>query len=664
VAFAVDDMSKVKGLLESQIKDSYQPIAMVPTKTAFCFTGQGSQYTALGQKLYQDLQSFRADIDELDGLALKQGFPSFIPLLDGTDVASLSPVVVQLGMACIQVALSRMWASWGVTPTAVIGHSLGEYAALHVAGVVSASDMILLVGRRAQLLEKDCTKYTHGMLAVKSSVEDLEKLLGDKMTEVACINGPEETVLCGSTDVVAVVADIVAQKGLKSTKLNVPFAFHSAQVDPILDAFKKAASPVTFHKPQVPVLSPLTGDIICEAGIIGPDYLARHARETVNFWAALSQGQDEKVFDEKTAWIEVGAHPVCSGMVRASLDGTPVTAPSLRRNEDPWKTIANSLVTLYLAGVAIDFNEYHKEFNDAHQLLELPTMAFDNKRYWLDYHNNWTLTKGEALQAAPADAPAPVVEITKSKLSTTSCQRIVREDLHANSGTVVIRSDLTEPKLHKAVTGHQVNDAPLCPSSLYADMAMTVADYLYKELRPAGEPVGFNVCAMEVHKPLVAIVPPPAEGQFLEMEANADLEERTVQLKFRTVTPEGKLLVDHGHGLVKYEPVDQWQQEWSRVQFMVQTQVDLLKQKLQSGAAHKILRGMAYKLFKALVTYSDAYRGMEEVILDGKQTEGTAKVKFQTTEKDGEFYCAPYWIDSLAHLSGFIVNASDLIDSS
>jgi len=663
VAFAVDEMSKVKDALEAQIKDTYNPIAMVPTKTAFCFTGQGSQYTALGQKLYQDLQSFRADIDELDGLALKQGFPSYIPLLDGTDVASLSPVVVQLGMACIQVALSRMWASWGVTPTAVIGHSLGEYAALHVAGVVSASDMILLVGRRAQLLEKDCTKYTHGMLAVKSSVDDLEQLLGDKMTEIACINGPEETVLCGSTDVVARVADIVAQKGLKSTKLNVPFAFHSAQVDPILDAFKKAASPVTFHKPQVPILSPLTGDIIQEAGIIGPEYLARHARETVNFWAALAQGQDEKIFDEKTAWIEIGAHPVCSGMVRASLDGTPITAPSLRRNEDPWKTLTNSLITLFLAGVAIDFNEYHKEFNDAHELLELPTMAFDNKRYWLDYHNNWCLTKGEAVTAAPVAAPLPVVG-TKSKLSTTSCQRIVREELHANSGTVVIRSDLTEPKLHKAVTGHQVNDAPLCPSSLYADMAMTVADYLYKELRPAGEPVGFNVCQMEVHKPLVAIVPPPVDGQFLEMEASADLEEKQVHLKFRTVTPEGKLLQDHGHGLVKYEPIEQWQQEWNRVSFMVQTQVDLLKQKLQSGAAHKVLRGMAYKLFKALVTYSEAYRGMEEVILDGKQTEATAKVKFQTTEKDGEFFCAPYWIDSLAHLSGFIVNASDLVDSS
>ncbi|KAF2399928.1 polyketide synthase-like protein [Trichodelitschia bisporula] len=662
VAFTVSEMSKVREGLMAQIRETYTPTRMVATPTAFCFTGQGSQYTGLAQKLYQELPSFRADIDELDKLSRLQGFPSYLPLLDGTDVATLSPVVVQLGMSCIQVALARMWYSWGVKPVAVIGHSLGEYAALQVAGVLSASDMILLVGRRAQLLERDCTKYTHGMLAVKASVETCEEVLGDKMTEVACINGPEETVLCGTVEVISGVTDIIASKGFKSTKLNVPFAFHSAQVDPILDAFKEAAAGVTFHKPDVPVLSPLTGDVITEAGIIGPDYLARHARETVNFWAAISQGQDEKIFDERTAWVEVGAHPVCSGMVRSSIGGTPVTAPSLRRNEDPWKTLTASLSALYLAGVYIDFNEYHRTFDDAHELLVLPTYAFDEKKYWLDYHNNWTLTKGEAPVVQTIAAPAPQQPL-RSKLSTTSCQRIVKEDLHANSGLVVVQSDVSEPKLLATISGHLVNGSPFCPSSLYADMAMTVADYLYKELRPGAGPVGMNVCAMEVHKPFVAQVPPPPEGQHLQLEAFADLERQEVSLKYRTVQPDGTLIQNLGHGLVKYENPDAWVTEWRRTQFMVQTQVDLLKQKLQTGAAHKILRGMAYKLFTALVTYAPAYRGMEEVILDGKQTEATAKVKFQTTEKDGEFFCAPYWIDSLAHLSGFIVNASDLIDS-
>lgn len=227
VAFPLADISKVADALESQVKDSYSPVPMVPSRVAFCFTGQGSQYTGLGQRLYEDLKSFRDDINQLNHLATVQGLPSFLELLDGTDVQTLSPVKVQLGMACIQVALARMWAAWGITPTAVIGHSLGEYAALHVAGVISASDMVLLVGRRAELLVRDCTPHTHGMLAVKGSAEAIRSTLGSKMTEIACINGPEETVLCGSGDIVTAANEALTQKGFKATKLNVPFAFHS-----------------------------------------------------------------------------------------------------------------------------------------------------------------------------------------------------------------------------------------------------------------------------------------------------------------------------------------------------------------------------------------------------------------------------------------------------
>ncbi|KAF2868891.1 polyketide synthase-like protein [Massariosphaeria phaeospora] len=663
VAICVSDITKVKGALETQLKDSYSPIAMVPTKTAFTFTGQGSQYTGLGKKLYEELLSFKTDIQQLDNLARMHDLPSIIPLLDGTDVATLSPVVVQLGMACIQVALARMWLSWGLKPTAVIGHSLGEYAALHVAGVLSANDMVLLVGHRAQLLEQECTANTHGMLAVKGSVDAIKMALGKNMTEIACMNGPEETVLCGAVAIIESTSELLAAKGFKATKLNVPFAFHSAQVEPILEKFKSKAESVVFNKPEVPVLSPLTGEVIREAGIIGAEYLARHARDTVNFWSALDTGKEEKVFDEKTAWLEIGAHPVCSGMVKSSLGGAPCTAGSLRRNEDPWKTLATSISTLFLAGVAFDFNEYHRQYQSAHELLALPTYSFDDKKYWLDYHNNWTLTKGEARVAPEPKVIEAPVEI-QSKLSTTSCHKLVREELQANSGTIVVQSDLSDPKLKATIAGHQVNGTPLTPSSLYADQAMTVADYLYKQLRPNMATPGLNVCAMEVNKPLIPQYPAPAAGQHLQIEATADLERNQVSLIYRTVTADGsKILAQHATGTVKYEDVNTWKEDWARIQYMVQTQVDVLKKKLETGDAHKVLRGMAYKLFKALVTYADNYRGMEEVILDGKQTEATASVKFQTTEADGDFFCSPYWIDSLAHLSGFIVNASDHLDS-
>jgi len=665
VAFPLADIAKVQESLAAQIKDTYSPVPMVPTKVAFCFTGQGSQYTGLGQKLYKDSKSFRDDIDQLDQLARVQGLPSFLELLDGTDVQTLSPVKVQLGMACIQVALARMWAAWGITPTAVIGHSLGEYAALHVAGVISAADMVLLVGRRAELLVRDCTPHTHGMLAVKGSAEAIRSTLGSKMTEIACINGPEETVLCGSAEVVGAANDALTQRGFKATKLNVPFAFHSAQVDPILDQFKKIASAVNFKKPAVPVLSPLEGEIIREAGIISPEYLARHARETVNFWTALTSGQKEKIFDEKTAWLEVGAHPVCSGMVKASV-GATVTAPSLRRGEDAWKTIANSICALFTAGVSINFDEYHREFNDAQELLPLPTYSFDNKKYWLDYHNNWTLTKGEAPQirevVKEVGVAAPVVDVPAKRLST-SCQKVVSEEFSGSTGRVVVRSSLADSKLYPVVCGHMVNNAALCPSSLYADMALTVGDYIFKEMRPGVEVPGLNVCNMEVPKPLIAQIPQPPQGQHIELEANADLDTGVVKLQFRSVQPDGKKIQDHAHCILRYEDKAAWADEWSRYNYMVKAQIDILNQKSLTGGAHKVQRGMAYKLFKALVNYDSKYRAMAEVVMDGATTEASATLDFPTKPEDGDFYCAPYHIDGSCHISGFIVNASDLLDS-
>lgn len=663
VAFSATDMPSVLEGLEASIKDSYSPISSsATTPVAFSFTGQGSHYTGLGLKLYQDSRSFHEDIDWLNSVVEIQGLPSILPVVQGQDVAELCPVVTQLGITCTQVALARLWMSWGVSPSAVIGHSLGEYAALHIAGVLSASEMVRLVGARAKLLVANCSEFSHGMLAVKGRAEAIIAILGSNMTEIACKNGPEDVVLCGTVEILTSAQAELRQQGLKSTMLAVPFAFHSAQVDVILEQFERVASTVVFNKPTLPLLSPLLGSVVDAAGLVGAEYLVRHARGTVDFHGALLAGQEAQTVNEKTAWLEIGPHPVCTGMIRATLPCASVTAASLRRAEDPWKTISASVCSLYLAGVPVNFDEYHRDFNESQELLDLPTYAFDNKKYWLDYHNNWTLTKGEAAPV-PAAATEPLNKPKPSKPWTTSCQQLVKEDIQANSGTVIFQTDLADPQLAICVTGHLVNDNPLCPSSLYADQALTVADYLLKRLHPEAEGTGLNVCSMEVPKPLIAKAPAPAEGQHMQIEGHADLEAGHVKVRFRSVTPEGKGLVEHAHCLVKFERTEDWTRDWNMLSYMVQTQVDMLRQRLSTGSAHQVLRGMAYKLFKNFVNYAPPFRGMSEVVFDDKEPQGTATVNFQASEKDGHFFCAPYWIDSLAHLSGFICNGTDLIDS-
>jgi len=675
-AFAVIDLKQVSVALDALRDASHSPVSMTPPEVAFVFTGQGSQYPALGKQLYDTSKQFRSDLEQFNNMAEAQGFVSFLGLVDGSakDIKSLSPVAVQLGLACIQIALVRLWASWGIKPSVVIGHSLGEYAALNAAGVLSIADTIYLVGERARLLDTECTIgtvsipttlsnristnhfYQHAMLAIKGSVSSIKEAVSGTGCEVACINGPTEMVLSGTVAQIDELAGNVNAHGFKCTKLNVPFAFHSSQVDTILESFKAMAGAATFHTPTVPVISPLLSNVVRENGVFGPDYLSQHCRGTVDFLGGLTAAKMESLVDKKTVWVEVGAHPVCSGMVKSTIDSSVLTIPSLRRDEDAWTTITNAVCGLYLGGITPNWSAYHQDFESSFTILDLPSYGFDDKVYWLDYTNDWCLTKGEVPASVPAIAAAP-------KFSTTSIHRIAKESVKGNTANVVAESNLSDPLLHAAVSGHTMHGAGLCPSSLYADMAYTVANYAYKTLRPGDEKVNMNLRNMENPAPLFLKNIKKPEDQPLQVEATVDLALKEAVVVISSLGSDNKPKAIHGKCVITFEDASQWVYEWERNAFLVRSRIDMLKKKMEDGDAHRLLRGMVYKLFGALVAYSDKYRGMKEVILDSPNLEATSVVEFQAGPKDGNFYLSPYFIDSVAHLAGFVVNGNDQVDS-
>jgi iterative type I PKS product template protein len=652
------ELNQVKGLLKAKLTEAVTPIPSVPPNVAFAFTGQGSHYAALGKELLENSSLFRESILEFNNLALIHGLPSFMPLIDGSvvDISSLSPVVVQLGLLCFEMAMALLWSSWGITPSVVLGHSLGEYAALNIAGVLSASDAIYLVGSRAQILLDKCTVGTHAMLAVQGSVASVQEALSERAADlnVACINGARETVLSGETaDMESVASDLTAA-GFKCTPLKVPFAFHSAQVDPILDDFEKLASSVTFNAPRIPIISTLLGRQLEAHEAINPEYLRRHAREPVNFLGGLTSAQAAGLLDEKTIFLEVGPHPVCLGMVKATAGNGTVAVPSLRRIESAYKTISNSISVLHIAGLTIDWNEYHRDFLDAVQILHLPTYAFDEKNYWLQYTGDWCLTKNRGSAGS-----AKLLEDVKPRLSTTTVHRIVEESFSGDKAMVLIESDLARPDLAAAVGGHLVNGAKLCPSSIYADQAITICEYAYKTLRPDSENIGANVSQMEVVKPLIGRS--DGSSQILRITAQLDLSRMRADLVYSSGTD--KTRIDHATCVVHFGDRSSWLAEWQRTAYLIQSRIDWLKDAEKVGKASKIGRGLAYKLFTALVDYDPKYRGMTEVILASENMEATSQVNFQTKPEDGNFVCSPYWIDSVAHISGFIVNGTDAFDS-
>lgn len=483
----------------------------------------------------------------------------------------------------------------------------------------------------------------------------IHEALGLKSFEVACINGELETVLSGTVIEMDSFAEKLTLHGFQCKKLKVPYAFHSSQVDGILESFEEVANAVTFHAPEVPVISPILSEVVSGHGVFSPNYLRKHARNTVDFLGSLTVAVKEHVVDVKTAWVEIGAHPVCSGMIKSILSTSALVVPSLRRDQDPWKAVANSLCALYSAGVPLDWSAYHHEYTPSLELIDLPTYAFDNKVYWIDYVNDWTLTKGDSSLSVPP--------FEKPTISTTSIHKIISEQIQRNVATVVAESNFAEPLLHSVVTGHLMNGNGLCPSSLYADMALTLASHAYKLLQPEAKTIDMNVGDMTCPASLFLNNVSKPENQLVQVEASVDLALHQAKVVISSTANNGKTRTVHARCTVDFEDASRWLAEWERHAFLIQSRIDMLEQKMNEGKAHLILRGMAYKLFSSLVEYGDRFRGMKEVILDSANLEATAQIDFQAGPQDGNFFTSPYFIDSIGHLSGFIMNASDGVDS-
>lgn len=465
-------VAQVQSELKSKLlSEKLVPILPIPPKVAFLFTGQGSHYAALGKELFETSTVFKSSIQEYERLAIIHGFPSFVPLIDGsvTDVTTLSPVIVQLGLVCFEMALAGLWESWGVKPSAVIGHSLGEYAALNIAGVLSASDTIYLVGTRAQLLVDRCTAGSHAMLAVQESANVLVGLLREDTTlNIACINGPRETVIAGLGAEVSGFADKLSKSGIKCTQLKVPFAFHSSQVDAVLDEFEAKASSVRFCKEQVPVISSLLGRVLDQP--VSASYLRSHARDPVDILGGLIGAQKDGLIDEKTVWLEVGPHPVCLNMVKATFGASTIGSPTVRRNEQPYVTLSKTLSTLHVAGLPFHWNEYHRDFVHSLHLLDLPSYSFDDKNYWIQYSGDWNLTKGDTMNGTLPLAPME----SAPKFSTATIHKITSEVVNGDQITLSSESDLARPDLRGVVSGHKVNGVMLCPSVRFITLLLLV----------------------------------------------------------------------------------------------------------------------------------------------------------------------------------------------
>ena len=649
-AHAAASTKELIGMITQDVASSNEPIRTTgKPPVVFTFTGQGSRYSGMGRQLFETCTRFRKSILEYEGICELQGLPSFVQIItdDSLDINTMSPTQTQLAIVSLELALANFWQSCGLKPDMVIGHSLGEYPALCVAGVLSVSDMIYLVGKRAEMMQETCTAHTHSMLAVHSPVEVVQQVLVAEQflsCGIACVNSPTSTVVSGTIEDIKALKDRLQIDSVKATILEVPFAFHSAQMDPVLNDFEAVAHHVRFAKPLVPVASTLRGEVVRTEGVFTANYLARQARLKVDFLGALQACKAEGIIDDRTLWVENGPAPICLSLVRATLDISPAKSiPSLRPNEDCWKLISKGISNAYNAGADIIWPDYHKEYENALSLLDLPTYAFDLKDYWIQYEGDWLLKKNE--QVSTSSSPA---------FSTTCLQRVESETYSKDKASVTFVSHAAEPKLYAAIQGHLVNGVGLCPSSVYADMAFTAASYVHSKTEPSIPTPAMDVTSMEVFRPLVVL--PNNPDQLIKVSAIRTAGADSTEIHFSS--QDGNNIQEHAHCTVYYGNGNEWKSEWARNAYLVKGRVEGLVDSAKVGLTHRILRKMVYKLFATIVVYDEKYQGLKEVFMDSTLHEAAANVKFQANAADGTFTYSPYWIDTIAHLAGFVLNGS------
>ncbi|TGA90312.1 type I polyketide synthase, partial [Streptomyces palmae] len=477
VAGLVRDLDDVARLLDRERTRAAQPRREVePARTAFLFSGGGSQYVGMGRPLYERYEVFRDRLDTCDRLFAPHLGRSLTDMILGRaeDAELINEIrFMQPALFALEYAVAELWLSWGVEPTVLAGHSIGEIVAATVAGLFTLQDAVTLMAARARLMH---ASPPGAMAAVEAAAEEVADLLaGHDDLSLAAVNGATQIVLSGGKESLAAVVAELTARGVKTKRLAVSCASHSPLMAEASEELREVVAGLTFHEPRYTLVSNLTGDIAAPGELASPDYWARHLREAVRF----ADGMRAIARRGRHAFLEVGPATELIGMGKQCLGGAAADEAtghlwlnSLHPEDTDGTVIGQALAQLYTAGATVDWAAHHRDH--PHRRITLPTYAFDRRRHWLP--------AAEAAPAALGDGSHPLLgrEVTGEEQRTAGVREFTTRVSAERPGWVA---------------DHKVMGKVVFPGAGYLEILLALQDAVYGE-------TGLPITDVAIHEAL------------------------------------------------------------------------------------------------------------------------------------------------------------------
>ncbi|WP_345031090.1 type I polyketide synthase [Kutzneria kofuensis] len=580
-----------------------------PGKIVWVFPGQGTQWVGMGRELLDSSPVFAARIAEC-ATALERWVDwSLVDVLRGDVAPEMLDRVDVLQPACfaVMVGLAAVWASVGVQPDAVVGHSQGEIAAACVSGALSLEDAARVVALRSQAIAATLSGRG-GMASVALSEDEATERLARwaGRVEVAAVNGPTSVVIAGDAEALDEALDVLDDQGVRVRRVAVDYASHSRHVEDVRDTIADALAGITAQAPAIPFYSTVTGEWINDAGVVDGGYWYRNLRNQVRFGPAVAElrAQGHGVF------VELSAHPVLvqpiSELVDATEAGVVVTG-SLRREEGGPRRLLASMAELFVRGVPVDWTAMLPAgATSAH--VDLPTYAFDHQHYWL--HMGDSATDAASLGLVGADHPllGAVVPLPQTD-------------------GLVFTSRLSL-KTHPWLAGHAIGGKVIIPGTVYVDLAVR-----------AGDEFGFGILEeLVIEAPLVL---PEQGGVRLQVAVGGPAETglRPVAV-YSNRDDDTDTWTRHATGLLS----DTKSTQTADFDFTAWPPAGVQHVEIENFYTDLVERGYAY---------GPAFQGLRAVWRRGEEVFAEASLPDDHREDAGKFGIHPALLDAALHTNAF-----------